>query len=115
MECNSHICSRDLYLQQFNEAKDNLTHLQRQLMLEQKSATDIKVKMSVKEQEIGGLKVKMEEQLRSAIKEKENLVGKLEELNIELKDREVATAVQEDKLQVTFYLHYRPTEETVIS
>ena len=82
-------------------------------MLEQKASTEIKVKMSMKEQEIGALKVKMEEQLRSAINEKENLVGKLEELNIELKDREVATAVQEDKLQVTFYFYYRPIEETV--
>ena len=73
-------------------------------MLEQKAATDNKVKLSIKEQEIGTLKLKMEEQLRSAIREKENLAGKLEELNIELKDREVATAVQEEKLQVTFFL-----------
>ena len=73
-------------------------------MMEQKAATDNKVKVSIKEQEIGALKLKMEEQLRSAIREKENLAGKLEELNIELKDREVATAVQEEKLQVTFFL-----------
>ena len=104
MECKSHISNRDLYLRQFNEAKDNLTYLQRQLMLERKAATDIKVKLSLKDQEIGALKVKNEEQMRSALKDKANLVGKLEALNIELKDREVATAVQEDNLQVIFYI-----------
>ena len=94
-------------MKQFNEAKENLTHLQRELMLERRYVTDTKVQMSMKEHEIITLKAKMEEQLRRAIMEKEDLVRKLEELNIELKDREVATAVQEEKLQVTYYCYIR--------
>ena len=89
-----------MYLKQFHEVKANLTTVQRQLMMEQKSATETKVQKSMIEQEVTVLKDKMDEELRRALNEKEGLVRKLEELNVELKDREVATAVHEEKLQV---------------
>ena len=69
-------------------------------MSEQKAVTDSKVKISMKEQEIVDLKNKMEEQCRKALNEKEALINRLEELNIELKDRETIKELHEDKLQV---------------
>ena len=92
--------SRDLYVKQFNEAKENLTNAQHQLMIEQKAATEAKVEVSIKDQEISMLKEKMEEQLRRSFHEKDELVRRLEELNVELKDGE-DKVVQENGLQVT--------------
>ena len=75
-------------------------------MFEQKAVTETKVKISIKEQEIVELKAKMDEQCRKALKEKEVLVNRLEELNIELKDREVVKDLHEEKLQVIrFFLN----------
>ena len=69
-------------------------------MLEQKAVIETKSNISQKEQEIQELKANMDEQNRKALKEKEVLVNKLEQLNIELKDREVIKEMQEEKLQV---------------
>ena len=75
-------------------------------MFEQKAVTETKVKISIKEQEIVELKAKMDEQCREALKEKQVLVNRLEELNIELKDREVVKDLHEEKLQVIrFFLN----------
>ena len=71
-------------------------------MLEQKAVTDTKVKMSIKEQEIVELKAKMDEQCRKSLKEKEVLISKLEELNVELKDREVVKDIQEEDVKVKY-------------
>ena len=100
MECKGHTSHRDLYLKQFTEAKENVTYLQRQLMIEQKAMTDLKVKKSIKEQEISDLKAKIDEQTRRALNEKEELIRKLEELNVELKDRQIEKDVHKDQLQV---------------
>ena len=85
---------------QFNEAKENLTNAQHQLMVEQKAATEAKVEVSIKDQEISMLKEKMEEQLRRSFHEKDELVRRLEDLNVEGKDGE-DKVVQENGLQVT--------------
>ena len=92
--------SRDLYVKKFNEAIENLTNSQHQLMLEQKAATEAKVEVSIKDQEISMLQEKMEEQLRRSFHEKDELVRRLEELNVELKDGK-DKVVQENGLQVT--------------
>ena len=69
-------------------------------MVEQKAVTDTKVKISLKEHEIEELKSKMEEQCRKALKEKEILINRLEELNIELRDREIIKELHEEKLSI---------------
>ena len=92
--------SKDVYVKQFNEAKENLTNAQHQLMVEQKAATEAKVEVSIKDQEISMLKEKMEEQLRRSFHEKDELVRRLKELNVEGKDGE-DKVVQENGLQVT--------------
>ena len=69
-------------------------------MLEQKAVIETNSNISKKEQEIQELKANMDEQNRKALKEKEALINKLEQLNIELKDREVIKEMQEEKLQV---------------
>ena len=69
-------------------------------MLEQKAVIETKSNISKKEQEIQELKANMDEQNRKALKEKEVLISKLEQLNIELKDREVIKEMQEEKLLV---------------
>ena len=69
-------------------------------MLEQKSVIETKSNLSKKEQEIQELKANMDEQNRNALREKEILINKLEQLNIELRDREVIKELQEEKLQV---------------
>ena len=89
-----------MYLNQFNEAKERLNTVQRQLMTEQKLATEAKAQKSMMEQEVAVLKIKMEEETRRTFTEKQDLLRKLEELNVELKDREVSSAVHEDNLQV---------------
>ena len=96
-ECKSAKNSRDLYFKQFNETKETLTNLQRQIMVEQKAVIDTKSNISKKEQEIQELKANMEEENRKALQEKEVLINKLEQLNIELKDREVIKEMQEEK------------------
>ena len=73
-------------------------------MLEQKAVIETKSNISKKEQEIQELKANMDEQNRKALKEKEVLISKLEQLNIELKDREVIKEMQEEKLQVNSIL-----------
>ena len=73
-------------------------------MSEQKTVTDAKVQISMKEQEIVDLKNKMEEQCRKALNEKEALINRLEELNIELKDRETIKELHKDKLQVISHM-----------
>ena len=77
-------------------------------MVEQKAAIEAKVEVSIKDQEISMLQVKMEEQLRRSFHEKDELVRRLEELNVELKDGE-DKVVQENGLQVitpTFVIEY---------
>ena len=69
-------------------------------MLEQKAVIETKSNISKKEQEIQELKANMDEQNRNALREKEILINKLEQLNIELRDREVIKELQEEKLQV---------------
>ena len=69
-------------------------------MVEQKATTEAKVEVSIKDQEINMLQEKMEEQLRRSFHEKDELVRRLEELNVELKDGEDKFA-QEKGLQVT--------------
>ena len=69
-------------------------------MVEQKAATEAKVEVSIKDQEISMLQEKMEEQLRRSFHEKDELVRRLEELNVESKDGE-DKVVQENGLQVT--------------
>ena len=69
-------------------------------MLEQKAVIETKSNICKKEQEIQELKADMDEQNRNALKEKEFLINKLEQLNIELKDREVIKEMQEEKLLV---------------
>ena len=69
-------------------------------MAEQKAATEAKVEVSIKDQEISMLKEKMEEQLRRSFHEKDELVRRLEELNVEGKDGD-DNVVQENGLQVT--------------
>ena len=78
-----------MYLNQFNEAKERLNTVQRQLMTEQKLAIEAKAQKSMMEQEVAVLKNKMEEETRRAFTEKQDLLRKLEELSVELKDREV--------------------------
>ena len=73
-------------------------------MSEQKTVTDAKVQISMKEREIVDLKNKMEEQCRKALNEKEALINRLEELNIELKDRETIKELHKDKLQVISHM-----------
>ena len=70
-------------------------------MLAQKTATEADVAKTLAEQEVRTLKTRMEEECHKALKEKEALVRRLEELSIELKDREVAAAIQEDQLQAS--------------
>ena len=77
-------------------------------MIEQKAAIEAKVEVSIKDQEIITLQEKMEEQLRRSFHEKDELVRRLEELNVELKDGE-DKVVQENGLQVitpTFVIEY---------
>ena len=69
-------------------------------MVEQKAAIEAKVEVSIKDQEISMLQETMEEQLRRSFHEKDELVRRLEELNVELKDGEDKFA-QEKGLQVT--------------
>ena len=69
-------------------------------MVEQKATTEAKVEVSIKDQEINMLQEKMEEQLRRSFHEKDELVRRLEELNVEGKDGE-DKVVQENGLQVT--------------
>ena len=69
-------------------------------MVEQKAAIEAKVEVSIKDQEISMLQEKMEEQLRRSFHEKNELVRRLEELNVELKEEEDKVA-QENGLQVT--------------
>ena len=73
-------------------------------MVEQKAVIETKSNISKKEQEIQELKANMEEENRKALQEKEVLINKLEQLNIELKDREVIKEMQEEKLQVNWIL-----------
>ena len=63
-ECKSAKNSRDLYFKQFNETKETLTNLQRQIMVEQKAVIETKSNISKKEQEIQELKANMEEENR---------------------------------------------------
>ena len=79
-------------------------------MLEQKAVIETKSNISMKEQEIQELKANMDEQNRKALKEKEVLINKLEQLNIELKDREVIKELQEEKLQVI-----KPSNSIIVS
>ena len=69
-------------------------------MIEQKAAIEAKVEVSIKDQEISMLQEKMEEQLRRSFHEKDELVRRLEELNLESKDGEAKVA-QKNGLQVT--------------
>ena len=91
-------------MKQLHETQESLATVQHQLMIEQRSSAETKVLKSQAEQEVIALKAKMDDELRRVLSEKEELVRKLEELNIELRDREVATALVEEHIQVIFIL-----------